>query len=213
MTDLLTTPTLVVSQRAKLVELTNQYEIRDADGAPIGRIEQEGQSGARKVLRFVTDIDQFLTHRLSVYDAAGRKVVALKRPAKLFKSRVLVEDGHGRSIGTIVQQNVFGKIRFDLLGPAGERMGQIRAENWRAWDFSIVDHTGTEVARIDKKFVGVLKATFTAADNYIVDISPLLQGELRLLVIAAATSVDTALKQDARGLDLTDIGDIADVLT
>jgi len=28
---------------------------------------------------------------------------------------------------------------------------EIRAENWRAWDFSIVDRDGTEIGRIDKK--------------------------------------------------------------
>lgn len=196
MTDLMTAPQLVVSQRAKLIELTNQYQIRAADGESLGYVEQEGQSGARKVLRFVTDVDQFLTHRLSVYDAQGRKVVALTRPAKLLKSRLLVDAADGRRIGEIVQRKVFGKINFDLLGSSGEHLGQIQAENWRAWDFSIVDATQREVARIDKKFVGIAKAVFTNADNYVVDISDDVQGDFRLLVIAAATAVDTALKQD-----------------
>jgi hypothetical protein len=34
-------------------------------------IRQEGQSKARKLLRLVSSIDQFLTHRLSMYDAVG----------------------------------------------------------------------------------------------------------------------------------------------
>ena len=208
MTELVTAPRFVVSQRAKLIELTNQYEIRAEDGSRLGHVEQEGQSGVRKVLRFVTDIDQFLTHRLSLYDAAGSKVVALTRPAKVFKSRLLVDDGDGRRVGEIVQRNVFGKIHFDLLGTQGERLGQIKAENWRAWDFSIVDATETEVARIDKKFVGLAKAVFTNADNYLVDIDPAVTGDFRLLVIAAATAVDTALKQDARGLNGADALDL-----
>jgi hypothetical protein len=52
-----------------------------------------------------------------------------------------------------------------------------------------------------------MKAVFTAADNYVVDLNAQLEGDLRLLVIAAAAAVDTALKQDARGIDVTDIGD------
>jgi uncharacterized protein YxjI len=131
MTSLLGADTLVVSQKAKLIELTNQYEIRDSDGATLGYVEQEGQSRVRKALRFVTDVDQFLTHRLSVYDSAHTRVLELTRPAKLFKSRLTVNDGHGRRVGEIVQLNVFGKIRFDLVGALGERLGQIRAENWR----------------------------------------------------------------------------------
>jgi len=209
MTSLLTADRLIVSQKAKLIELTNQYVIRDPDGGELGYVQQEGQSKLRKVARFVTDVDQFLTHRLTVYDADSNKVLQLTRPRKLIKSRIVVEDGTGRKVGDIVQHNVFGKIRFDLVDARGAQVGQIKAENWRAWDFSIVDSTDTEVGRIDKKFVGVLKAVFTPADNYVVDIAADLAGDLRLLAIAAATAVDTALKQDARGLDATDITDIA----
>lgn len=122
---------------------------------------------------------------------------------------MLVEDSHGRKVGTIVQQNVFGRIRFDLLGAGGDKLGQIRAENWRAWDFSIVDRNETEIGRIDMKFVGVAKAVFTNADNYVVSVDPQLAGDLRLLVVAAAAAVDTALKQDPRGFDITDIVDVA----
>jgi uncharacterized protein YxjI len=207
MTSLLGADTLVVSQKAKLIELTNQYEIRDSDGATLGYVEQEGQSRVRKALRFVTDVDQFLTHRLSVYDSAHTRVLELTRPAKLFKSRLTVNDGHGRRVGEIVQLNVFGKIRFDLVGALGERLGQIRAENWRAWDFSIVDRDGTEIGTIDKRFVGVMKAVFTTADNYVVSLDTNLEGDLRLLVIAAAAAVDTALKQDPRGIDISDLAD------
>lgn len=82
-------------------------------------------------------------------------------------------------------------------------------ENWRAWDFSIVDRNETEIGRIDKKFVGVAKAVFTNADNYVVSLDPQLAGDLRLLVVAAAAAVDTALKQDPRGFDITDIVDFA----
>ena len=41
---------------------------------------------------------------------------------------------------------------------------------------------------------------FTTADNYVVQIHLPLDEPLRSLVVAAAVSVDTALKQDSRGL-------------
>jgi uncharacterized protein YxjI len=193
-----------VNQKAKLVELTNQYLIRDPEGNELGHVEQKGQSKMRKVLRFATDIDQFLTHTLGVYDVGGAQILELTRPRKLVKSRLLVKTGEGRPVGQIAQDNVFGKIRFDLVGEQGELLGKIKAENWRAWDFSIVDATDHEVGRIDKKFVGVAKAIFTTGDNYIVDISHEAQGDLRLMALAAAVAVDTALKQDARGFSVTD---------
>jgi uncharacterized protein YxjI len=75
----------------------------------------------------------------------------------------------------------------------------IHGENWRAWNFGIEDHTGTEVARITKTWEGLAKTAFTTADNYVVQIHRQLEDPLRLLVVASAVSIDTALKQDARG--------------
>ncbi|MBA3281154.1 MAG: scramblase, partial [Acidimicrobiia bacterium] len=71
--------------------------------------------------------------------------------------------------------------------------------NWRAWNFRIEDHTGTEVARITKTWEGLAKTMFTTADNYVVHIHRPLGQPLVALVVASALSVDTALKQDSRG--------------
>ena len=62
-------------------------------------------------------------------------------------------------------------------------------------------HTGTEVARVTKTWEGLAKTMFTTADNYVVQIHRPLQGPLQALVVAAAVSVDTALKQDQRGFN------------
>ena len=47
MPTLLEAPRLVVNQKAKLVELTNQYLIRDPEGHELGHVQQEG-SGVSK---------------------------------------------------------------------------------------------------------------------------------------------------------------------
>jgi hypothetical protein len=64
----------------------------------------------------------------------------------------------------------------------------------------VEDHTGTEVARITKTFEGIAKTMFTTADNYVVQIHRQLPQPLNSLVVASALSVDTALKQDSRGI-------------
>jgi len=192
-------PVLVVNQKAKIIELNNQYGVFDRQGRQLAAVNQVGQSTAKKVLRLVSSLDQFLTHQLEITDATGQVVLRLTRPAKVFKSTVLVSDAHDREIGRIVQDNVFGKIHFTLQ--AGEHVyGSIRAQNWRAWDFRIDDHTGTEVARITKTFEGIAKTLFTTADNYVVQIHNRLPQPLNALVVASALSIDTALKQDNRGL-------------
>ncbi len=192
-------PILVVNQKAKIIELTNQYGVFNAQGQPVASVTEVGQSAAKKAVRLLTSYDQYLTHRYVINDAAGTPVLQLTRPAKLIKSSIIVADGTGTEIGRIIQDNVFGKIHFSLQG-GGYTLGSINAEDWRAWNFRIEDHNGNEVARITKTFEGVAKTMFTTADNYVVQIHAQLPQPLLSLVVAAALSIDTALKQDARGL-------------
>ena len=189
---------LVVNQKAKLIEVNNEYAIFNQSGQQIGAVRQVGQSAAKKILRVVSNLDQFMTHSLQIVDGSGSVLLTIKRPAKLLKSKFEVTNGAGAVLGNIVQENAIGKIHFGLL-VNGERVGSINAENWRAWNFNIKDAQGNEVARITKTWEGLAKTLFTTADNYVVQISPELTDPLRSLVVASALSVDTALKQDSRG--------------
>ena len=196
---LFTESILVVNQKVKLIELNNQYSVFDSSGKQIASVNQVGQSTAKKLLRLVSSLDQFLTHKLEISDMKGQVLLRLTRPAKVFKSTVIVSDGSDREVGRIVQENMIGKINFSLQ-VGQQQIGAIKGENWRAWDFRIEDASGTEVARITKKFEGIAKTLFTTADNYVLNIHRPLEQPLISLVVAAALSIDTALKQDARGL-------------
>jgi hypothetical protein len=90
-------------------------------------------------------------------------------------------------------------------------LGSIDAENWRSWDFAIHDPSGAEVGRITKKWAGILREGFTTADHYLLHIPGDVPPDLRLLMVASAAGVDTALKQDDTGgfgfggVDLDDV--------
>jgi hypothetical protein len=189
---------LVVNQKVKFIEVTNQYSVYDQNGGQIASVTEVGQSALKKVVRVLGDYDQYFTHRLEVRDMQAHPVLLITRPAKFLKSKVIVEKPGVGEVGRLVQQNAIGKIRFGLM--AGDRqIGELRAENWRAWDFAIVDESGTEVARIKKTFEGLAKTLFTTADNYVIRIHRPLEDPLLSLVVASALTVDTALKQDSRG--------------
>ncbi|MDQ1425603.1 MAG: hypothetical protein QOD72_3101 [Acidimicrobiaceae bacterium] len=197
---LFTEPILVVSQKAKLIEVTNQYSVFDQHGGQLGFVSEIGQSAAKKVLRVLTDVDKYLKHRLEITDRTGAVQLRLTRPGKVFKSTIIVESAAGAEIGRIVQENMMGKIRFNLQA-SGQTLGSIRAENWRAWNFRIEDAGGNEIARITKTWEGLAKTLFTTADNYVVQLHTAIPQPLLSLVVASALSVDTALKQDQRGLN------------
>ena len=195
---LLTEPVLVVNQKAKLIELNNQFGVFDQNGVQIASVDQIGQSNMKKAMRLVSSLDQFMTHKLQITDNAGQVLMQLTRPRKVIKSTVIVEDAQGGEIGRIVQKKSIGKINF-ALEAGGQTLGAIKAENWRAWNFRIEDAAGTEVARISKTFEGFAKTMFTTADNYVVQIHQRMAEPLNTLIVASALSIDTALKQDDRG--------------
>jgi len=195
---LFTEPVLVVNQKAKLIEVTNEYKVMDQNGREIGSVTEVGQGVLKKILRFVSSLDQFMTHKLEIRDAYGQPQLVLTPPAKFFKSRAIVTRPDGTPVGEIVQKNMIGKINF-AMNANGQQVGAIKAENWRAWNFAIVDHADNEVARITKTWEGLAKTLFTTADNYVLQIHYQLPEPLLSLVVATALTVDTALKQDSRG--------------
>jgi uncharacterized protein YxjI len=199
MSDLLSHDVLVISQKAKVIEMTNEYRVFDDAGIEIGTIREVEQSTTKKAVRLFSGLDQFLTHKLGVFDRDRQQVLMLERPAKLLKSKIKVSDSQGIERGAILQDNVVGKKHFALVDGRGDRIGSIDGENWMSWDFAIHDSTGAEVGRITKKWAGILKEGYTTADTYILQIEAEVSSDLRLLMVASAAGLDVALKQDDTG--------------
>ena len=166
---LFTEPVLVVNQKTKIIELTNEYSVFDGTGKQLGVVRQTGQTTLKKAARLLTSLDQFMTHTLEVTDASGVAQLTLTRPRKVFKSTIVVQRPDGSEVGHIVQENMVGKIRFGMEA-GGKRVGGLQGENWRAWNFSIKDETDTEVGRITKTWEGLARTVFTTADHYVVQI-------------------------------------------
>ena len=199
MSELLSHDVLVISQKAKIIEMTDEYRVFDDVGIEIGTIRELEQSTTRKAVRLFSGVDQFLTHKLGVFDRDGRLVLLLERPAKLLKSKIKVSDAEGTERGAILQDNVVGPKHFALVDGRGEGIGSIDGENWMSWDFAIHDRTGAEVGRITKQWAGILKEGYTTADTYILQIEAEVSPDLRLLMFASAAGLDVALKQDDTG--------------
>jgi len=147
----------------------------------------------------VIGLDQFMTHVFEIRDASEQPLMKLTRPRKFMKSSFQLEQADGTPIGEIRQKNRMGKIKFELTA-GGDVVGQLKAENWAAWNFTVLDAGDREVARIDKTWAGLGTEIFTTADNYAIEIKEQLTDPLLSLVVASSLCVDTALKQDSGGL-------------
>ena len=98
--SLFTEPILVVNQKTKLIELVAEYKVFDQNGTQIGSVAQVGQSALKKAARFVTSLDQFMTHTYEIRDAHEQPQLVLTRPRKIMKSKFAITkpDGYGAGV-------------------------------------------------------------------------------------------------------------------
>jgi uncharacterized protein YxjI len=193
--SLLAEPVLIVRQKLKLVELRNRYGVFDRQGRQIGAVEQVTQSPLAFLARLFTSWDVALPMLLEIRGPAGPELLVTK---PWFTWRCQVSRADGVPLGQIVKQVRLGKARFALLDPRGAALGEVRAENWRAKDFSVRDGGGQQVARVTKKWAG-LRELFTDADTYVVEVSPAAVDPLRSLAVASCLVIDTIMKQKDTG--------------
>ncbi len=189
---LFTEPVLVLSQKAKLVEINAEYSIFDQYGRPIGAIREVGQSVLKKAVR----ADRYSSHRLNVVDMNGTIVLTLTKPVAVIKLRVMARTPDGAEVGEIVQKwaSVLGKMTF-ALEYRGQQIGTLNGEDRDSWDFNVQDLLGTEVARITKATTGLGRALSAKGDDYVIDFPRPLDEPLRSLVVAASLAIDTMLRQ------------------
>jgi uncharacterized protein YxjI len=189
---LLAHSTFVVDQKAKLIELRNEYSIHDDHGNRIGSVMQVGQSALTRVLRLLLRADSLLGVNLEIREASGAVALRLHKPA--FRITCTISWPNGAVIGRIAARIRLGKVRMAITDPAGSVLGEVRAANLRAWNFNVQDASGRLIARVDKKWAGA-RELFTTADKYRVELDPNLTDPLRSLVVASCLAIDTLLKQ------------------
>ena len=191
---LLAHSTFVVDQKPKLIELRNEYSIYDGHGNQIGSVMQVGQSALLRVLRAFIKTDSLLAVKLEIREANGAVALVVHKPA--FRITCSVSRPNGAVLGRIVPKIRLGKVRMAITDPAGIVLGEIRAENLRAWNFNVQDARGRLIARVDKKWAGA-REFFTTADKYRVELDPNLPDPLRSSVVASCLAIDTLLKQQS----------------
>lgn len=190
---------LVVNQKAKIFELTNEYGIFNQAGAQIGAVREVGQSGAKKVARALLNVDALMTHTLDIVDFSGALQLRITKPRAMLKPKVIVENANGQELGELAIKLRIGKAQIKML-VGGNQVGMIYAENFRAWNFRIEDAAGIQIASITKTWEGLTKAVFTTADNYVLQIHQKLEEPVHSMVLASALAIDLILKQNDKGL-------------
>jgi uncharacterized protein YxjI len=182
---------LFVVQRRELAELfgfetRNKYSIELGD-AQLAFAAEQGKGGLAFLAR------QFLGHwrrfEIAFFDSLRAPMMRATQPFRWFFQRLEVSHESGRPVGALQQRFALLSKRFDVLDPNGQVSMQVSSPFWRPWTFSF-QRDGREVARIEKKWAGLLREAFTDSDRFRVAFIEPLGLDDRLLLLAAAIFID-----------------------
>lgn len=180
-----------VRQRRELAELfgfetRNKYEVLVGDE----RLALIGERGHGLGAAFGR---QLLGHwrrfELAMIAPDGTPLLEAVHPFKVLFQELHVKSPDGRELGVLDQRFGLLRKRFDVRFADG-RNAEVASPLWTPWTFKIT-REGTEIARIEKKWSGLLKEAFTDADNFRVVFAPGMLGNAeRAVVLLAAVFVD-----------------------
>jgi len=183
---------LMIVQKRELAELfgfetRNKYSI-EANGAPFAFAAEQGKGGLAFLARMF--MGHWRTFEIHFFDDARQLVLRAVHPFRFFFQRLEVSTAEGRPLGSIQQRFAVFSKRFDVSDAGDRLLLSVSSPIWRPWTFAF-QRDGRELARVEKKWSGMLQEAFTDADRFRVAFqSPELSLEERALVLAAGIFID-----------------------
>jgi uncharacterized protein YxjI len=126
---------------------------------------------------------------IEVRDAMNQVQLVIRRPFTFFFSRIEITDAMGQRIGTVRQRFAFFARRFTIEDAHGNDVATLHGPFFKPWTFRVLVNDA-EVGVIRKKWSGLGREMFTAADTFGVELGPTMTPELRPLCLAATFLVD-----------------------
>ncbi len=183
---------IMIVQRRELAELfgietRNKYSI-EVNGAPFAFAAEQGKGGLAFLARMF--VGHWRTFEIHFFDSSRQLVLRVVHPFRFLFQRLEVSTAAGRLIGAIQQRFAVFSKRFDVTDASGRLLLSVRSPLWRPWTFAF-ERDGRELARVEKKWSGMLQEAFTDADRFRVAFeSPELGLDERSLVLAAGIFID-----------------------
>lgn len=185
-------PELMIVQRRELgelfgIETRNKYAI-EVNGAPLAFAAEQGKGGLAFLARMF--FGHWRSFEIHFFDNARQLVLRAVHPFRFFFQRLEVHDALGRQLGAVQQRFAIFWKRFDVSDASGRVLLSVSSPLWRPWTF-VFERGGRELARVEKKWSGMLQEAFTDADRFRVAFdSPELNLDERSLVLAAGIFID-----------------------
>ena len=186
----------LVKEHVKIFKAENSFDVFDPEtGGLILQCREENLGTFTKMFRF-TEYKKMTPFDIDVKTPSGETILTVKRDVSWFLSTVEVLDEQKRVVGRFKQKFFSIGGKFEVLDTS-DRVLCILKGSWTSWEFKFVSNDGREFATVSKKWSGIGKEMFTSADNYVLQINPLVPKDhpLRVLIMAAVMCIDLVLKE------------------
>jgi len=160
------------------------YDIVDSNGQPIMTCQEESSFSQR----FFMGNSRAL--KIVVTDASGNQLLSFDKPCKFYHQQMIVNDGSGRTIGTVQLTHATRRTEFDILNGSQQPIYTVTG---RAYlppkNLAIVNSQGSEVGSINKEWNGFGKE-LCQVNRFAVNFPAEADADLRGTLLACAVLTD-----------------------
>ena len=181
---------LVVSQQKEWGEILtgfetkNRYAISDVSG---NRLYLAAEEAGSMLLRWFLKALQPFT--IAVLTESGQVILRVNRPFRFYFHRADVVDSQGQTIGVIERRFSVLRRIYSVRDSSGKEIFQLFGPILHPWTFQI-KKDGDEYGKITKKWSGLVKESFTDADNFGVMFPAEWEVKLKALFLGAVFLID-----------------------
>lgn len=189
----------LIDEKVSAFKFENAYTIYDGAGNLAGAIQQVHISGGAKAARVLLggSAKAMQSFQFDILDHTGKKLASIKRGgmgggiAALRSIQIL--NASESPVGRI--QVVPGWTpKLQILDASENQIGLITGD-WKGWNFTIQNADAKQIGAIDKKWNGFGKEFFTSADKYHVTVDTGIRPDQKMLITAAAVTVDMVMHE------------------
>ena len=161
--------TLIIRQQKEWGEILtgfetkNRYQVMDHFSNPLIEAHEEGDSILATITRlFLKALRPFTIH---LFSPSGNGLFKLTRPFRFYFHELDVCQANGAPLGKIKRRFAVLRRIYSVIDRNGNEIFELFGPLLHPWTFQI-KKGGQELGKITKKWSGLLKETFTDADNF-----------------------------------------------
>ena len=181
---------LIVSQTKEWGEILtgfetkNKYVVSDEAGNRIYYASEEG--GSLMLRLFLKALRPFTLVVLSEHKQVILRVI---RPFRFYFHKADIVDSHGNSLGVLQKRFSILRRKYSVLDSTGMEIYQLFGPLLKPWTF-IIKNNDVEYGKITKKWSGLLKESFSDADNFGIVFPEEWDVKLKALFLGAVFLID-----------------------